>query len=318
MLIVDRCSPGRNIPVELGVGLARKIGADIALQLIRHQAIHSNKISLTDADAILPSDYFDSQLIETDAALVFPFRHSIGSEQQDDNRAALLYEISLLYYACALDWAGSIHGYTSLGSAMAVNANHYAMVRGFPKRSAAEDFYLLNKLAKTGHIKKVIQQPIMLSDRLSQRVPFGTGPGIQKILDQQSTQQPYLYYHPGIFVLLREFLIQLDKLWENNDAMASASVALQQYYEDSRFSNFAQDQIKKQSRKAVFEKQLSDWFDGFRTLKFVHTMRDNYFPSVPVDQLANAEFIDWHAAEDLESLRQSLYRQLFEAAVIQK
>ena len=46
------------------------------------------------------------------------------------------------------------------------------------------------------------------------------------------------------------------------------------------------DEIGKQKHRLksrqVFVKFLRDWFDGFRTLKFVHYMRDNHYPSQPI------------------------------------
>ena len=47
-----------------------------------------------------------------------------------------------------MKYARSPYAFHTIGSTMAVSANHYAKVRGFPKREAGEDFYLLNKLAK--------------------------------------------------------------------------------------------------------------------------------------------------------------------------
>jgi len=32
----------------------------------------------------------------------------------------------------------------------------------------------------------------------------------------------------------------------------------------------------------VFQRHLTNWFDAFQTLKFIHWLRDNHLPSVPV------------------------------------
>ncbi len=311
MLLVDRCSPGFCIPVKQGVGLARKIGADIALKLIHQQTIHSRKISITDADAILPSNYFSEEPGKRDAALIFPFEHRVDNALSKEGMAGILYEIGILYYARSLKWSNSKYGYTSLGSTMVVSADHYAKVRGFPKRNAAEDFYLLNKLAKTGTIRSVNQEPITLSARQSHRVPFGTGPGINNILEMKQPINDYLYYHPRIFALLREFLGLLDHIWEEPDAMSSADKAIQQYFKESHFDDFVSAQRVRQKDRPVFEKQLTDWFDGFRTLKFVHFMRDNFFPSVPLSGLQEADFIAQQSPDDLTGLVQQLRNQLF-------
>ena len=44
------------------------------------------------------------------------------------------------YYVAGLAMAGSGYAHHSLGSTIAVHAKSYAAVRGYPKRSAGEDF----------------------------------------------------------------------------------------------------------------------------------------------------------------------------------
>ena len=72
-----------------------------------------------------------------------------------------------------------------------INAEHYAQSAGFPKLAAGEDFYLLNKLAKIGKIipLKIINQPIYIQARISNRTPFGTGPALDKIIDNSNNSQ---------------------------------------------------------------------------------------------------------------------------------
>ena len=56
VLLVDRFSQGRQLPVKGGVGQARKIGVDLAASLIDTKRILSNWIHCTDADVLLPRD----------------------------------------------------------------------------------------------------------------------------------------------------------------------------------------------------------------------------------------------------------------------
>ena len=311
ILLVDRCSAGNAIAPRLGVGLARKIGADIALRLISEGTVRSHRISSTDADAVLPGDYFATSLADEDAALIFPFSHQHEAGLQIPT---LLYEISILYYACALDWAGSHYGYASLGSSMAVSAAHYAKVRGFPRRNAAEDFYLLNKLAKTGAIRRILTTPILVSGRLSNRVPVGTGPGISKIADLDSPLENYRFYHPRIFALLKEFLLTLTTTWDTQGTFASAAPEIQHYCQAHDLLEFIVKQRAHHKQERVFNKFLSDWFDAFRTLKFVHFMRDNYLPSVPLSELGEAEFVNPELLTDLPILKRQLSGKLFKPA----
>ena len=319
ILLVDRCTQGNTIELHQGVGLARKIGADIALQLHSDGKLGQTRISITDADTILPADYFDATLMQEEAALIFPFHHnsddqldqSIQADLNKSKTALSLYETSILYYAAGLFWAGSEYGFPTLGSCMAINPLHYAQVRGYPKRSAAEDFYLLNKLAKTGSIVRAESKPILLSGRLSERVPFGTGPGVRKIIELKNPIEDYNFYHPEIFQLLKEFLELLSTFWDSPDKISNSRIELRNYWEANNIEGTFNQHKSRQSRKPVFEKFIHDWFDGFRTLKFIHFMRDHHFPSVPLLSIGEASFVEHDLINDLPALQDQLNRLLF-------
>ncbi len=197
ILLVDRCSAGRTVPGRQGVGLARKIGADIALELIVREKVASRLIYTTDADVQLPGEYFEAGRGNSGvAAILYPFGHDAGTGTK---LPACLYETAMLYYVAGLKWAGSPYAFTTVGSTIAVDADHYAMVRGMPKRSAGEDFYLLNKLAKTGHIRQLADPIISIGARDSDRVPFGTGAALAKIAALDDPAQDFRFYDPRIF-----------------------------------------------------------------------------------------------------------------------
>lgn len=282
ILLVDRCS--MPIPPKQGVGLARKIGADIALSLIVNKKIESPWIFCTDADVSLPSSYFDVVTNVDDAcsAFIYPFQHQTTQAHQ---HACQLYESSLLYYVVGLKFASSAYAYTTIGSTIAISAYAYAAVRGFPCRSAGEDFYLLNKLAKVGNIQQISAPIIVISGRLSERVPFGTGVGIKRILDKPDSEVELLFYNPLVFLALKALLEKLRTCQE--------SAKLKEYFaQDSDFGSILVhwgestgvfDTIKsKQSQRApVFNKFIHDWMDAKRTLKFIHMVRNDHFPSLP-------------------------------------
>ena len=72
------------------------------------------------------------------------------------------------HYEKSVSESGSIYGFTALGSTMVIGASTYAAVRGFPKKNAGEDFYMLNKIRKLAHIKAVAGTPIEIPDELAQ------------------------------------------------------------------------------------------------------------------------------------------------------
>ena len=93
ILLVDRYS--QPLPPEQGVGLARKIGADIAVALYQQRVVNSTWIHSTDADAALPDNYFTGHLPanltkKNVVATCCNFYHH--SEQQAIHQANALYE----------------------------------------------------------------------------------------------------------------------------------------------------------------------------------------------------------------------------------
>ena len=60
---------------------------------------------------------------------------------------------------------------------------------------------------------------------------------------------------------------------------------------------------------AGFCKQMHDWFDGFRTLKFLHAVRDQYFPSIRLDDPVLIQLLPRFENEALVALHTSTLKQ---------
>ncbi|MGB7415446.1 MAG: glycosyltransferase family A protein [Thermosynechococcaceae cyanobacterium] len=276
LLIVDCCSQGRLLPKKQGVGLARKIGGDLAVACIAHNRVASPWIHCTDADVELPLSYFGSADPDI-AAAIYPFRH------QPIHRNILQYEISLRYYVLQLAVAGSPYAFQTIGSLMKINVRNYVMVRGFPKRRAAEDFYMLNKLAKTGKVVRLKTPIVSLSSRVSQRVPFGTGAAMGKLVSEPELQ----LYNPEIFGQLRDWLGLVETLWCDRTQIQTqglsswwpADAILLDILQSMALETRLQQAYRQCSDLQHFRLFLWSWFDAFKTLKFVHALRDQRYPS---------------------------------------
>lgn len=283
LCIIDRCSkPASRIDPKLGVGLARKLAADIALVFIHAGCVQQPWIYSTDADAVLPADYFSSEPPKNAAALSLPFTHHSNDPQLQQR--SQLYEMHMRAYASRLANAGSPYGYLSLGSALACSAEHYAQVRGFPKRNAGEDFYLLNKLVKTGAIVSPNSTPIQLNARYSDRVPFGTGPAL---INWPPQGQAVTTYPDQAFTLLAELLglfkqcsasrePDIDLTFEEGlaqltDPIPATVAALDPKNELGKL--FAKNISAKVKQKAAH-----DWFDALKTLRFVRLISKRFAP----------------------------------------
>lgn len=299
------------LPAAQGVGLARKVGFDIAFKWMAEGAIDSRWICSGDADARLPVDYFArlAGAAPEAVAAVYPFWHRRGTDPEC-NIATALYELRLHHYVLGLEYAGSPYACHSLGSCLAVTAAGYAQVRGFPRRSGGEDFYLLNKLAKIAPIARLPGECIQLDSRQSRRVPFGTGPAVTRIMDSPAPHHAPLFYHPTCFEALRCLLATAPELGTTEqqytgDALAARLQARGLAPELGRACattlqtmgvEAALAHCRRQGKTpGQFMRQFHQWFDGFRTLKFIHGLRAAGWPDQSLAALGELQPCFWPA-----------------------
>lgn len=313
VLLIDKFSDGRQLPAKGGVGHARKIGGDLAASLINLDRIKSRWIRCTDADVQMPDSYFnctqaypnsDSKI----STLIYPFHHRddyITDGNRDVVLSTQLYELSLRYYVAAMKWAESPYAFHTIGSTIAIDADHYARVRGVPKREAGEDFYLLNKLAKSGRVVQMdvspTCQPIEIESRLSDRVPFGTGAAVNKMTALQNALQDYRFYDPRVFTSLELWLKSWPDIWASGSNVLKA-----EYLDDGNANRLKEIEVQalvnalrsmkaetalqhafRQSKSLQqFSLQMHTWFDAFRSLKLIHALRDACWPSINLHKLS--------------------------------
>lgn len=294
-LIVDRTKPSTEFCPKSGVGLARKIGVDIALSLKNSGRIISEWVHTTDGDAKVPSTYFKQP---SGDCYIYPFAH-YPSSKDSHWEALILYEIWLRYYRLGLQYGLSPYSIHTIGSLIAVRFQAYAAVRGFNNRAAGEDFYFLNKILKNFNCHEGTDDPIQLRCRPSLRVPFGTGQGTLKIKDLLDQEKSFEMYSPEVFVTLKKLHQTLidarstEDFREQITIIVSDNPELDKIFQDWQFPGHL---VKATNRSKSFEgakKQFHTWFDGLKTLKFIHQMRDECYPNVPYRQaLEESRFIN--------------------------
>ncbi len=296
IFVVDRSQEGAFFPEDQGVGLARKIGCDIALSLWKRGQLRSPMITTTDGDARVEPEYFEA-VDRVDwrgdwAAGYFDYLHEI---EDPEAFPLLLYEIWLRYYVQGLRYALSPYAFPTVGSTMAIHLTAYEKARGFPRRNAGEDFYLFNKLAKLGPIAP-LRSRVHLRYRLSQRVPFGTGAGtikLKRLLQEGRTLSlcparvfEYLSYW---LRALEGFPVHRDIDRLRKDIPKEVDHVLTQMKTWDALGNAARTRPEDRDCR----RSLMEWFDGFRTLKFIHGLRDRFLPEVPFEAaLRNAAFLE--------------------------
>lgn len=337
VLLVDRFSKGRTLPVKGGVGQARKIGVDLATSLIHRGLINSPWIHCTDGDVRLPETYFiSSNRLQNQgmeySTLIYPFFHRNdqgNSEQNEIELATQLYELSLRYYVAGMKFAGSPYAFHTIGSTMAVQASHYAKVRGFPRRAAGEDFYLLNKLAKVGNVLELKAGPdclpLEIESRRSDRVPFGTGAAVNKITALNDQVSEFRFYDPALFGLLRHWLSIWPEIWDSRSREFASIVFANHPDVDKTRDGLgllvtglneigvekALDHAFRQSSSLdQFTRQMHTWFDAFRTLKLFHFLRDHGLHSIGYAELGEKQsYSDLLGRDaDLQTFQKQLHR----------
>ncbi len=304
VLWLDRASESRRLPAKQGVGMARRMGCDIALSLVHRETLSGRWLHTSDADVVLPADYFtrtvDHNATKT-SALVHPFRHTRGELSDAHAHAQALYEVSLRYYVAGLGHARSPYAYHAIGSTISISADAYAAARGMPMRQAGEDFYLLNKLAKLGRIDQLGGDPIHIVGRASDRVPFGTGRATMRIAAARSRGDDFTMYHPTSFALLRIWLEALD-LFASKREWARVSAYMDEHAgEQARVLGAAiarigapsaiRDAAQRCRGERALRRRVHEWMDAFRTLKLIHALRDRGLEMLPWrDALASEPF----------------------------
>ncbi len=295
--LVDASSPGFEMPKKIGgVGLARKIGMDEALKIFDYQSNSKKLLICLDADCVVESNYLKSIVEKFNSnnlsAGYVNFEHNID-EDLTTAEAIICYELFLHYYVLGLKYANSPFAFHTIGSTIICDYESYIKVEGMNKRKAAEDFYFLEKLAKNYKIEKINSTTVYPSSRNSWRVPFGTGQRVGRFLSHK--QNEYLLYDPVCFDILKQWL----NIFSSTDSFSAKDYLNSAENIHPELSNFLMQQnfvsdwnkiLKNSVTKKQIAKQKQKWFDGFKTLKLIHHLRDTAFPQVNMFEALNGIF----------------------------
>jgi len=275
---VDACSEALELPEGEGVGLARRIGMDLGLA--RLDFSRDPFLVCLDADTWVDTAYLPALFAHFDGhrqgGAVIPFAHRAGSDPALDH-AILRYELFLRHYVLGLELAGSPWAFHCLGSALACRLEAYCAVGGMVRREAGEDFYFLQKLAKSCGMAQVKGTCVAPSPRASNRTPFGTGASLGRLLSGEA--QAVRFYPAQSFGILERWLrlcaegqqAGADELMEEARRITSP---LARYLREAKFEaaweNLRRNHPDSRRRREAFH----GWFDGFRTLKLIHRLCD--------------------------------------------
>jgi hypothetical protein len=179
-----------------------------------------------------------------------------------------------------------------MGSALAIPVPSYAAVRGFPRKNAAEDFYVLDKLAKVGEIVRLDGARLLLEGRPSDRVPFGTGRALLDLVGKKNGLERFRLYHPLVFAHVAQWVRVLDAVARSGGSLEAGLAempsgnpffradVLQETLGKLGAFEAVREALGATKEPGALRRRLHEWFDAFRTLKLVHGLRDAGLPSM--------------------------------------
>ncbi len=284
---IDAATKGKELPDKFaGVGLARKIGCDLALTKFDYSSDRKKIIFFLDADCVVSPDYLSkvTELFHNKdlSSAVVEYEHRY-EENSPEEEAIICYEIFLRYHKLGLKYAQSYYDYHTIGSTIVCDVESYIKAGGMNRRKAGEDYYFLEKLAKQNKIYTIRDALVYPSARKSWRVPFGTGQRITRHLSNK--QNEYVAYHPDSFRILKEWL----EFFRDEEAIILKKILsgaerihplLNNFLIANRFQKDWQRILRNNSLISEIQKQKLFWFDAFRTLKLIHFLRENAFPNI--------------------------------------
>ncbi len=236
-----------------------------------------------DADCTVEKNYlreiYDNYNGRNLSAAVLNFEHPVAGSEEE-RRAIISYEIFLRYYVLGLQLANSPYAFHTIGSTISCNVESYVRVQGMNKRKAAEDFYFVEKLAKVVSVGKINSTTVYPSGRKSWRVPFGTGQRVGRFLSGERNE--YLLYSPESFIVLKKWnAFFLNDQIQNPEVYlqeaVNINIHLKKFLDEQKFVKDWNKILRNSNSTEQIQRQKKLWFDGFKTLKLIHHLRDEAF-----------------------------------------
>lgn len=284
--VIDRSTPGHGWQgKQNGVGWARKVLFD----LIAERYGDTEVIVSLDADTDIAPEYLQGVLdtlnSSPDAAFSVPYYHPLSGNEILD-RPMLRYECYMRHYLIGLLRIHNPYAFSALGSAMAFPLTAYRRVGGITPMASGEDFYLLQKFAKTGKLVTRFAEPhdntrlaVRPQGRTSARVPFGTGPAIAHGMD--AIEASYPFYRPEAFEAVATTFEAFPALYEEEIETPMSAFLRQQLRTDDLWSPLRRNFHDREH----FIHACVERVDGLRILQFLHNNPSFRRPdsAMPVD-----------------------------------
>ena len=271
IVVIDHSSKGFGwTEKRKGVGWARKV----LMERIADERGDDEIIVSLDADTRFDADYFASVVGAFDrhpfiSAIAVPYYHPLTGDEIIDRRL-LRYECYMRHYMINMLEIGSPYAFTALGSAMAFTVAAYKKAGGITPLQGGEDFYLMQKFVKTGTVlvggEDMEHLMVRPQGRISQRVPFGTGPAVAMNITEQ--KQKYPFYAKEGFLKVKATYDLFPTLF-NADHETPMTAFLKDQLKTSDLWSPLRRNFK---TKDLFVRACKEKVDGLRILQFLRTI----------------------------------------------
>ncbi|MBP7238769.1 MAG: glycosyltransferase family 2 protein [Saprospiraceae bacterium] len=275
-----------------GVGWARKVVMDEAARKLGDEGI----IVCLDADCLVAGNYLTTiyghfQKQPLCNAFSIYYEHDLDALDPFVRSGIVQYELHLRYLVHVMRWAGHPFAFQTVGSAMAVRRRAYLAQGGMNTRQAGEDFYFLQKFIELNSLGEINETVVYPSARISNRVPFGTGRAMQKLLGESPEWFTTSF---EIFSLIRPLLqnVEMVRTFIQEEERPDAYVRLKEminlddgilpFLQSIDFIPHCRKVFEHTSSPASFKQRFFRYFNGFMMIRYMHFMRDQQFPDVPV------------------------------------
>jgi hypothetical protein len=276
---------------QTGAGVPRKLGMEEAIR--RFNGNQSGIIVSLDADCLVASNYLTEiyrnfKEYRLNSATI-EFHHPVEHLDVSDplRIAATNYENYLRYYRFALEFCGYPYPYFTIGSAFAVTVETYLKAGGMGKQQSGEDFYFLQKVFPLGKTHFIDTTCVYPAARTSDRVPFGTGPALQKMLAENQLSK--YSYQVEAFKTLKKFFNKIDLFFKKSKKEVEEYIGdlpeyLLLFLKEDDFLHKIEEINRHTASLSNFRKRFFLYFNAFKILKYLNFVHPAYFELADVKE----------------------------------
>ena len=282
LTLIDCSSAGYEIPSDMGVGYARKIGMDFALEQ------GAEILACLDGDTLVEKSYIsylqecatvvvNSRGAKTIRAWVTDFSHQ-KSESPEETEAIKIYEHYLKEHSEQLKLCKTPYYSVALGPTIVCSRDAYISCGGMNTKNAGEDFYFLQSLTKIlGTAPGILHTTVHPSCRISLRVPFGTGRAVKKICEGERTIKEFTVYPHWIYDAIKKFIEVMEEycktplsgsLLENE--LKKTQEGIYPFLERENFFSAWDKLLANNKKTEQLQRAFHCWFDGLKIIRLIH------------------------------------------------